>query len=919
MALVASGAIAFSDVNVELGFSSTATIALNDAAVRTLFNISSGQISMSDGYSKSASLGFVEEFYSTVAYAGSGESSGGRRIQNIEADIPLGSGSKGFLNSAGTKSYTMFHLTGDAKSDSELGTFSDVNGGISVSTGTKKYGTGSLYFDGFQRLNLTPRRKFNFEFDQWTCEFWIYPSSSSDCNIVRCGSGESNWAIKFSSGYFRLSSSGGNLFSATIPTANQWNHVALTNDGSGTLRYFLNGGLYGSGTTNFFTDPNDTPYFAIGESMDAYIDDFRWILGTPTYTSAGFTPPAAALTVQPAVTGSGGMVWIKNRTSSSQGGTTVHHTITDSTLIPSWISSSTTDASRTTPPWNNFGTFTGGGVSVGQAGTAIGYGSNFNQDRYVAFMFRKSQKFFDVVSYTGDGTAGRTIAHSLGSVPGCIMVKRTSGTGDWNIYHRSLGNGFKFQFDTNSYTSGSWNSTTPTSSVFTVNASADVNGSGQTYVAYLFAHDAGGYGLTGTDNIISCGSYTTDSNATATVTLGYEPQWILLRNGASGSDWMLMDSARGAFYQDQAGKALYPSSSSTEGNGLALEASATGFRQYASGSASATYYYVAVRRGLMKEPTNAREVFNTTLYTGNGSTSRSVNTTIWSDSSWFFHRSTSSGAYIFDRNRPPGTNLTPFTTDAESTFSNAWLFDVQNTMRMTSSSSYVNASGVTHGIWTFKRAAKFFDSVTFYGDGTGERQISHKLGVAPELVIVKNRTVSTTSWNVWCKHVQSGDTTYNGVLEQTIGWGGNIGFSSTGAGTMNSSTFCVSASAGSRYRSNANGSPYIAWMFATLAGVSKVGTYVGTGYTAQTINCGFTTGARFVMIKRTDGAGSWYVYDTARGFGGGTDPYLFMNTSGSEVTGTDYVAANSTGFVINGAAEPTINASGTAFMFLAIA
>jgi cytochrome c peroxidase len=71
---------------------------------------------------------------------------------------------------------------------------------------------------------------------------------------------------------------------------------------------------------------------------------------------------------------------------------------------------------------------------------------------------------------------------------------------------------------------------------------------------------------------------------------------------------------------------------------------------------------------------------------------------------------------------------------------------------------------------------------------------------------------------------------------------------------------------------NESGKNYIAYLFATLPGVSKVGSYTGNG-SSQTIDCGFTSGARFVLIKRTDNSNwSWYVYDTARGIVAGNDP-----------------------------------------------
>jgi hypothetical protein len=117
---------------------------------------------------------------------------------------------------------------------------------------------------------------------------------------------------------------------------------------------------------------------------------------------------------------------------------------------------------------------------------------------------------------------------------------------------------------------------------------------------------------------------------------------------------------------------------------------------------------------------------------------------------------------------------------------------------------------------------------------------------------------------------------------------------------------------------NGSGSTYVAYLFATCAGVSKVGSYTGTGTTLQ-IDCGFTGGARFVMIKRTDSAGDWYVWDTARGIVSGNDPYLLLNSTAAEVTSTDYIDTYSAGFEISSTAPAAINASAGTYIFLAIA
>ena len=117
---------------------------------------------------------------------------------------------------------------------------------------------------------------------------------------------------------------------------------------------------------------------------------------------------------------------------------------------------------------------------------------------------------------------------------------------------------------------------------------------------------------------------------------------------------------------------------------------------------------------------------------------------------------------------------------------------------------------------------------------------------------------------------------------------------------------------------NVSGGTYIAYLFSTLAGISRVGSYTGNG-SSQTIDCGFTTGARFILIKRTDSTGDWYVWDSARGIVAGNDPHLSLNTTAAEVTTDDSVDAESSGFIVNQDAGTNVNVNTASYIFLAIA
>jgi len=115
------------------------------------------------------------------------------------------------------------------------------------------------------------------------------------------------------------------------------------------------------------------------------------------------------------------------------------------------------------------------------------------------------------------------------------------------------------------------------------------------------------------------------------------------------------------------------------------------------------------------------------------------------------------------------------------------------------------------------------------------------------------------------------------------------------------------------------GNNYVAYLFATCAGVSKVGSYTGNA-TGQSIACGFGSGgARFILIRRTDSTGDWYCFDSANGLTSSSSPYLTWDTTNPQVTGNNGVYASSAGFTLTSNASSTVNINGGSYIFLAIA
>jgi hypothetical protein len=124
-------------------------------------------------------------------------------------------------------------------------------------------------------------------------------------------------------------------------------------------------------------------------------------------------------------------------------------------------------------------------------------------------------------------------------------------------------------------------------------------------------------------------------------------------------------------------------------------------------------------------------------------------------------------------------------------------------------------------------------------------------------------------------------------------------------------------SLGTGNQANFNGYTFIAYLFASLPGVSKVGSYTGTAASLN-IDCGFTGGARFVLIKRTNAAGAWYVFDTTRGIVAGNEVYMMLNDTGRDVS-ADLIAPLSSGFQLTANGSTTVNVSGGTYIYLAIA
>lgn len=649
-----------------------------------------------------------------------------------------------------------------------------------------------------------------------------------------------------------------------------------------------------------------------GEST--YVDD---VFSTYLYNGNGSTQTIANGID---LSGEGGLVWIKNRDDSSGWAinllfdTERSPTISDN---PKYLRSDSTNGENGTgtDATKDFGGWASNGFLLGEP-WSLGADAlnNSSGDDYASWTFRKAPGFFDIVTYTGTG-ANRSIAHSLGSVPGCILIKCTSRSGDdWIVYHRSVGN-TKFLNLNQSYGASTdpaaWNSSTPTSTVFYLGTKGQVNTLGQSYVAYIFAHDDQSFGTNGDEAIVKCGSYT-GTGGYQTIDIGFEAQWVLIKgSSASYKDWGIFDIMRGApgggNTQTKGGKRLKPNATSSE-DGSSVGVYSNGFLlDDGSGeinTSGVTYIYMAIRRP-NKPPEDGTDVFAIDTSDATSPSPPQFTSGFVTD---FIIRKTMNGANAQIGSRLQGIGyMNPYSTSQESSTATALTWDFMD--------GWSNSSGVNTNLfcYMFKRAPGFFDVVAYKGTGSTTAH-THNLGVTPELIIVKNRThplgYTFLGWPVY----NSADGASE-VMQLNRNDASDIG-NSWAHTAPTSTTFTTGTGAAL----NSSGANYVAYLFASLAGISKVGTYTGTG-SAINVDCGFTAGARFVMIKRRDSTGGWYVWDSTNGIVSGNDPYWIINdpVDSGAVTNTDYIDPLNAGFTVTASGQGDINANGGTYLFLAIA
>ena len=649
-------------------------------------------------------------------------------------------------------------------------------------------------------------------------------------------------------------------------------------------------------------DPNSIKTMAAaagaGSKEGEYVED---IFSTDLWTGTG---SSRTVTTGIDLDENDGMIWIKARTASYD------HNMYDTErgatyrLVPNNDSAHTAEATGLTA-FNSNGWSTGSSAYTNESGKD-----------YVGWTFREAPGFFDVVQFTKSSDAAASFTHNLGCVPGMMIITAVSKANHWSVWHKSLPESdedFLHLNESGGYeTSSTRFGADPTATHFTVGSHNEFSGS-NTYVAYLFADgddsDAQIFGEKGDESIIKMGTYTGNGSTTGPeINLGWEPQFLIIKKSSAGDSWQLKDvmrrfSLKQLLINSNGGEAPADEASRVDPTptGFAVKTSDGAFN-----SNSGTYVYMAIRRGPMKTPEDATKVFAID-YGANADPAFDSGFTVDAAIRHPTYASAGNNPRIYSRLQDTKHLYTSYTGGEGTEANSVW----------NSHAGFYKDDSTNAIAWMFQRAPGFMDVVCYEGTGSARWQ-THNLGVTPELILIKRRD-STSNWVVGHKDMNGGTDPWSYYLylqaNDSQGSSGNQFDDTAGSATQ----FRL----GGSNDVNGNTYTYVAFLFASLDGISKVGSYTGPSIGNNVeVDCGFSAGARFVLIKRTDSANDWFVFDSTRGISTGSDdPYFFLNTTAAQVTDQDKLDVNSSGFTVrpNADAESGLNTNGGTYIYLAIA
>ena len=297
---------------------------------------------------------------------------------------------------------------------------------------------------------------------------------------------------------------------------------------------------------------------------------------------------------------------------------------------------------------------------------------------------------------------------------------------------------------------------------------------------------------------------------------------------------------------------------------------------------------------------NGANFMAATTYTGNGaarSLSNAVNNVSFQpDLVWIKSRTPGATSHaLFDSVRGATRYLSSNTTAIEVLNANTLPAFTADGFSLGTDTTLVNASANSYVAWQWKAGGAAvsntqgtitsqvsanttagFSVVTWTGNNGTNATVGHGLGVVPRLIITKARTASPTDWPVYHANLSAGNSIF---LSTTAAQASGVWYPSAPSSTVFTTTWPGNSSI------NASTINYVSYIFAEIAGFSKFGSYTGNGLLdGPFVFCGFRP--RFVMVKRTDVAADWVIFDSSRNTSNLTTQILEPSQSLAEITGS---------------------------------
>ena len=615
-----------------------------------------------------------------------------------------------------------------------------------------------------------------------------------------------------------------------------------------------------------------------------------------------------------------------------------------------------------------------------------GNGNNTNSSQNGAYTFRKCPGFFDMVTFTtGDGSnkqANRRISHSLKCKVGFMILKNQDSTQDYYVFNCKQQGGGANDYaklnQTDNWTGSSdfWGPQgSDTTNDFGLNENAVWWIANCTYSVYLWADgddpNAAIFGENSNASIVKQVHGGGGSNAFTDI--GWEPQMLLIKN--EGSDWCWFDSLRGTAFQSSAdsyapyyGACTFSNNTSGESAGYGVGFNDKGWWNSTFGGnctclairrpdadcgrwAETPAECLHIHKGA--EPSTENFNLNTIVDGSNNPTGFGIHDMEISarryggTTNWYNTNRMMSGSSNPDGGVSTANNSAGFSRYYLSTTNSAYLSQQEASLRNIRTDlnseligpphirgAYIppdgwgnNSAGAGQNavFYMFKRQPGFFDMIKYVG--YNNRPTTHKLGVIPDLVIVKSLTNNSSSsygnyWGVWSKAAADANIGASSPTLNYHAWFNHVNSVQAQGFNLWSTVPTATTLDIATGHPNDSGVSHMMYLFANREGISKFGIYTGLGSgNVVTVNdVGFSP--RLLMIKNLTTSGGqdyWFVYDTKRGFTSSNNPYLILNEQNSEVTGTDYVDPLSNGFQLTNTAIDNFNRNGDKFLYLAFA